>query len=164
MIPLRVRSNYSLCAGGSTIESLVAAAKALGFRAMALTDVDGLYGAVKYFAAAREAGLTPLIGAQVGKLTLITRSRKGYANLCSIISREQLGQPIDIASFQEDLHFITEDPATAASLQGRVDRLWMELVRPGRSTSHEIAVLESARAMGIPLVASLDVYMATPAD
>lgn len=54
MIPLRVRSNYSLCAGGSTIESLVAAARALGFRALALTDVDGLYGAVKFFVECRD--------------------------------------------------------------------------------------------------------------
>jgi DNA-directed DNA polymerase III PolC len=164
MIPLRVRSNYSLCAGGSSIESLVAAAKALGFRALALTDVDGLYGADKFFATAKAAGLTPLIGAQTGKLTLLTRSREGYANLCAILSRRHLGRPCDVAEFQKDLHFITEDPATAASLQGRVDRLWMELVRPGRSVTHEITVLESARAMGLPLVASLDVRFATPAD
>ena len=165
MIPLRVRSNYSLCAGGSSIESLVATAKALGFRALALTDVDGLYGADKFFVAAKAAGLTPLIGAQVGKLTLITRSRKGYANLCSLLSRAHLtgDRRLETGDFG-DLHVITEDPATAASLQGRVDRLWMEVVRPGRSVSHEITVLESARAMGIPLVASLDVRCATPAD
>jgi len=155
MVPLRARSNYSLCAGGSTIESLVAAAKALGFRAMALTDVDNLCGAVKFWHEAKRAGITPLIGAQVGKLTLITRSRRGYANLCTILSRK-----CDPADFQEDLHFLTEDLALAASLRGRVDRLWVELVRPGRSASHEIAILQS----GFPLVASLDARCASPAD
>ncbi len=168
MVPLRVRSNYSLCAGGSTIESLVATAKSLGFKALALTDVDGLYGAVKFFVEAKRAGITPLIGAQlapsgvegVGNLTLITRSRDGYANLCSILSRHHLGHAYDIAQFQKDLHFITEDIATARSLQGKVDRLWLELVRPGRSVTHELAI----RATGLPLVASLDVHIATPAD
>lgn len=164
MVPLRVRSNYSLCAGGSTIEALVETARTLGFKALALTDVDGLYGAVKFFERAKRAGLTPLIGAQVGGLTLITRSRRGYANLGSILSRRHLGLPCDVAEFQADLDFLTEDPAVAASLRGKVDHLWMELVRPGRTVPHEIAVLEGARATGIPLVASLDVRMATPAD
>ena len=45
---LHVHSNYSFLDGGSTIEALVARAQAVGLQALALTDHEGLYGAVRF--------------------------------------------------------------------------------------------------------------------
>src|SRR5262245_4488558 len=133
MIPLHVRSHYSLLRGASSVESLVARARALGLRALALTDVDGFYGATVFWPAATAPGPAPLIGAEVDGLTLVTRSREGWSNLCAILSRRHLGTPWDVADFQEGLHVIASDLAVARSLRGKVDRLWLEFVRPGRS-------------------------------
>ncbi|HEU4394493.1 MAG TPA: PHP domain-containing protein, partial [Planctomycetota bacterium] len=160
MIPLHVRSHYSLLRGSSSVDALVARAKALGLRALALTDVDGIYGATVFWQAAKAAGITPLMGAEVNGLTLITRGRKGWSNLCALLSRRHLGTPGDVAEFQEDLHIIASDPAVARSLRGKVDRLWLEFVRPGRSATYERDVLES----GLPLIASSDVHFATPPE
>ena len=83
MIPLHVRSHYSLLRGASSPDALVARARALGLPALALTDLDGIYGATVFWRAAKAAGLAPLIGAEVNGLTLITRNRQGWSNLCA---------------------------------------------------------------------------------
>src|SRR5262247_903504 len=90
MIPLHVRSHYSLLRGASSVDALVARARALGLPALALTDVDGIYGVTPFWRAAKAAGLMPLIGAEVGGLILITRDRAGWSNLCAILSRRHL--------------------------------------------------------------------------
>jgi error-prone DNA polymerase len=47
MVHLHVHSNFSFLDGGSTVEALVERARATGMKALALTDHDGLYGAVR---------------------------------------------------------------------------------------------------------------------
>ena len=160
MIPLHVRSYYSLLRGGSPVGALVARARELRLPALALTDTDGIYGAIPFWRAAKAAGITPLIGAEVAGLTLITRNRTGWSNLCAILSRRHLGEPWDIAAFQEGLHVIAGDLALARSLVGKVDRLWLEFVRPARSATAERDILTS----DLPLVASSDAHVATPAE
>jgi len=59
---LHVASGYSLRYGASMPAALVEVAAAQGMQALALTDRDGLYGAVKFVLACRAAGLDPLLG------------------------------------------------------------------------------------------------------
>ncbi len=59
---LHVASGYSLRHGASTPAALVARAAGYGMDALALTDRDGLYGAVKHVGACSDAGLDPLLG------------------------------------------------------------------------------------------------------
>ncbi len=59
---LHVASGYSLRYGTSRPEALVARAVELGQDALALTDRDGAYGAVAFALAAREAGISPILG------------------------------------------------------------------------------------------------------
>jgi DNA polymerase III alpha subunit len=92
---LHCHSCFSLLDGSSTPEALVERAVELGMPALALTDHDGLYGAVRFYVAARERGIHPIIGAEVtlegdSHLVLLAENRAGYANLCALISRSQL--------------------------------------------------------------------------
>ena len=59
---LRVASGFSLRYGTATPEALVARAAEHGQRWLALTDRDGLYGAVRHVRAAAEAGIDPILG------------------------------------------------------------------------------------------------------
>ena len=61
-VHLHVASSFSLRYGASTPATLVARAKAWGQPALALTDRDGLYGAVRFAAACQEAGVLPILG------------------------------------------------------------------------------------------------------
>ncbi|MFN8076322.1 MAG: PHP domain-containing protein [Kineosporiaceae bacterium] len=62
---LHVASGYSLRYGASTPQALVEAAVAQGMSALALTDRDGAYGAVKFVLACKRAGITPVLGADL---------------------------------------------------------------------------------------------------
>ncbi len=59
---LHVASGYSLRYGASTPVALVEEAAGHGMDAVALTDRDGLYGAVKFSLACAAAGLAPILG------------------------------------------------------------------------------------------------------
>ena len=62
---LHVHSNFSLLQGAFRIDELVEAAAHMGMPAVALTDTNGLYGAIEFYEAARAAGLRPVIGAEI---------------------------------------------------------------------------------------------------
>ncbi|MGE5532062.1 MAG: PHP domain-containing protein, partial [Bacteroidota bacterium] len=62
---LHVHSNFSLLDGAATVTGLTSTAAAQGMRALALTDHDGLYGAVRFYQAAQAAGVKPIIGVEV---------------------------------------------------------------------------------------------------
>lgn len=93
---LHVRSWFSFLRGGSAPEALAAEAANLGFDALALTDADGLYGAVRHQQACEAHGLRPLFGAEVDvspdpdesaePLVLLAASSTGYAHLCRLLS------------------------------------------------------------------------------
>ena len=62
---LHVRSGFSYGFGTSTPEELVEAAEYMGAGSVALTDRDGLYGIPRFLRAAGEAGVGPVVGAEV---------------------------------------------------------------------------------------------------
>ncbi|MEP7200921.1 MAG: PHP domain-containing protein, partial [Chloroflexota bacterium] len=95
---LHCHSYFSLLDGASSPESLVARAKELGLRALALTDHDSLAGAIRFWKAARQAELHAIIGAEVtladdSHLTLLAENQDGYANLCRLLTLAHLQQP-----------------------------------------------------------------------
>ncbi len=62
---LHCHSDFSFLDGASTADDLVERALELGLSALAVTDHQGLYGVVRFAAAAREAGLHPVVGMEV---------------------------------------------------------------------------------------------------
>jgi error-prone DNA polymerase len=105
-VELHAHSYYSLLDGVPSPEELVARAAAYGLPALALTDHDGLYGAARFAAAARQAGIKPIFGAEItlvnggGHITLLAENDEGYANLCRIITRARRDQAKGFAALQ----------------------------------------------------------------
>ncbi len=93
-IHLHVHSSYSLLQGAMRVNELTAVAAEHGMPAVALTDTNGIYGAVEFFHAAEESGVLPLIGAEIvfgpEQCVLLAADRTGYANLCRIVTRRCL--------------------------------------------------------------------------
>src|SRR5438270_1662958 len=94
-VDLHVHSNYSFLDGASDVDDLAGAAVEQGLDALALTDTNGLYGAVRFANAAKERGLRPIFGAELelqdmGHVILIARDRQGWTSLCRTISAAQL--------------------------------------------------------------------------
>jgi error-prone DNA polymerase len=106
---LHAYSNFTFLEGASHPETLIARAAQLELAAIALTDRDGLYGAVRFAVAAKAAGIDAIIGSELTfedrtRLVLLVEDEHGYANLCELISRAQLrGSKGDARLQLEDL-------------------------------------------------------------
>ncbi len=100
---LHCHSTFSLLDGASSPESLAEHAQRLGLAALALTDHDSLAGAVRFWVAARRAGIHPVFGAEVAlvdsdtappgserHLTLLAETQEGYASLCRLLTLSHL--------------------------------------------------------------------------
>ena len=88
---LHCHSNYSFQEGASSISELLSQARSLGYGALALTDHDNLCGAMEFARIANSLGIRPITGTEItlkdgSHLTLLAESRKGYANLCNLIT------------------------------------------------------------------------------
>ncbi len=94
-IELHAHSNFSLLDGAAHPEELIAGAASLAMPALAVTDHDGLYCASRFSRRAKEAGIKPIIGAELtldGKrhITLLAENRQGYVNLSHLITKAHL--------------------------------------------------------------------------
>src|SRR5437588_2936462 len=97
-VELRCRSAFSFLRGASLPEDLVDEAARLGYGALALGDRDGVYGAPRFFRAARNAGIRSLVGAEVtlaggSSIYVLVENRTGYRNLCKLLTQTKLGRP-----------------------------------------------------------------------
>src|SRR5260370_14318377 len=94
-IELRARSAFSFLEGATTPEDLAARAAELGYSAMALGDRDGLYGAPRFYAAAKSANIRQIVGAELtldanSRLYVLAPDRKCYQNLCRMITDSKM--------------------------------------------------------------------------
>ena len=103
-VELHCHSNFSLLDGADHVETLVARAAELEMPALALTDHNALYGAIRLTQAAQQHDIRPIYGAEINlnnghHLTLLVENEQGWSNLCRIISRAQENAPKGQAAF-----------------------------------------------------------------
>ncbi len=92
-VHLRLHSEYSIVDGIVRIDDAVAAAKADGMPALALTDLGNVFGMVKFYQTARGEGVKPVIGCDLllsneadrdnpFRVLLLAQNHEGYLRLC----------------------------------------------------------------------------------
>ena len=107
-IHLRLHTEFSVVDGTNRIDEVVAAAASDGQPALAITDLNNLFGAIKFYQAARGKGLKPLLGAEVmlqgftdhtknampgshqppaPRVILLVQDKQGYLNLSELLAR-----------------------------------------------------------------------------
>ena len=64
-VHLHVHSHFSFMDGAASLDALIERAKRLGMESLALTDHQGLSGAIRFYRKARAAGIRPIIGVEV---------------------------------------------------------------------------------------------------
>jgi len=213
---LHAASSFSFLRASSQPEDLVARAAALGLPAVALLDRNGVSGAPRFYKAAREAGIRALVGAeavidrpqasavsrqreerpalddQETRVNLLVRSRRGYRNLCRLLTAGALSHPkgearIDWTLLEEHaagLHCLAgaeTDPVGRALAREGLEaagrqlerlhaafpgRLHVELSRHGiRAEEHRNqALVRLADRLRVPVVATGGVRYATATD
>jgi error-prone DNA polymerase len=120
-VHLHVASGYSLRHGASHPVDLVQRAADHGMDSLALTDRDGVYGAVKFVTACMRLGVRPILGTDLAvgarptkaktparggafvdhrlpRVTLLAKDKRGWASVCRLVSATHLagerGTPI----------------------------------------------------------------------
>ncbi|HET9133295.1 MAG TPA: PHP domain-containing protein, partial [Gemmatimonadales bacterium] len=163
---LHAHSWFSFGLGPSSPEALVQAAARRGYRALALTDTNGVYGAVEFQKACEAAGIRPIHGAHLSangqEAVVLAEDARGWAALCRAVTavhwEPDLALSAQLAVDREGLSVLVAD----AELLERLVRLsgpagiYAEL-RPGPERH---AVLAAARRLGIPAVVTGAVVMA----
>src|SRR5437588_5888047 len=159
---------------------------------MALIDSNGVYGAPRFYTAAKKAGIKAIIGAEVRlepprqlheagtekeqNLTLLVESREGYKNLCKLLTAGALDKPKgearctweQVEAHANGLHCITRaDEATIDRIAGVFkNRTHVELQRHRRrDEEHQnIALIDIAKKLRLPILATNGVRYARPED
>jgi error-prone DNA polymerase len=192
------RSAFSFLEGGSLPEALANTCADYGMAGMALLDRDGVYGAPRFHLAAKKRGIRAYVGAEVSSISgfrypLLVRTRKGYQNLCRLITRMKLrakkGEGAisleELAEFAEGLICLTggeEGPLAKELAERGLDggrkcleeliralgrqNVYVELQRHFERTeeARNQAAIELARRLRLPLLATNGVCYATPRE
>jgi error-prone DNA polymerase len=104
MIPLSVRSYYSLMWGTCSPERICAGAKQRGYDRIALTDTDNLYGLWPFLKSCEREKIKPIVGAELTdpvysyRAVCLVENGQGYRNLCRLITRRHTDEMFDLKS------------------------------------------------------------------
>ena len=97
---LTCRSYYSLLRGAVSVQRLVKRAKECGYGAIALADVNSIYGAADFYKAAEQTNIKPILGVEIltdnQRAVLLVEDREGYKNLCRITTARNLCPNFDL--------------------------------------------------------------------
>ena len=204
-VHLHVHTQYSLLDGACRISGIMDRVKELGQSAIAITDHGVMYGCIDFYKAAKAAGIKPIIGCEVYltrrklsdrvhkidddpyHLVLLCKDRRGYENLCKLVSQAFIqgfyGKPrVDLdmlRQYHEGLiatsaclgggvaqYLLEEDydnakahALTLAEIFGE-DNFYLELQDHGIDAQRPVnqGIARIARETGLPLVATNDAH------
>ncbi len=145
-VHLHVHTEYSLLDGACRIDGIMDRVKELGQSAVAITDHGVMYGCIDFYKAAKAAGVKPIIGCEVYvarrnmsdrvhgidndpyHLVLLCENRRGYENLCKMVSEAFIsgfyGKPrVDLALLEKYHEGLI---ATSACLAGAIPQYLLE--------------------------------------
>ena len=204
-VHLHVHTEYSLLDGACRIDGLMDRVKELGQAAVAITDHGVMYGCIDFYKAAKAAGVKPIIGCEVYvarrrmedrvhgidndpyHLVLLCENRKGYENLCLMVSEAFThgfyGKPrVDLElleKYHEGLiatsaclaggvaqYLMEEDYESAKAYARKMsdifgpERFYLELQDHGIDEQRMVnqGVLRLARETNLPLIVSNDAH------
>lgn len=203
-VHLRTHTEFSVVDGTLRIDEAVDAAAADRQAALAITDLGNLFGAIKFYSAARKAGVKPIIGADVWvepdsgdkaaqRLLLLVQDRRGYLNLCELLSRGWLhnvqraqawvkwewlaalnGGLIALSGAEHGAvgqALMAQDPSRAREHARRLadifaNRFYIELQRAGQpgNEAHLRLAVPLAAELKLPVVATHPVQFLAPED
>ncbi len=163
---LHVHSCYSLLYGTARAAELAASARAKGYDALAITDINNLYGVHEFLAACSREGLRPIIGAEVraggARAVALARTAEGFSHLTRVLTERMTEKDFDLAVSLKrhggGLALLSDSPGLLAALRGAVDDLYAMVTPRSRRA------LRAAERLSIPAAAAGDVTFLSPGD
>ena len=168
-VHLHVHSDYSPMEGVPSVNAVCHAAKAQGAARLALTDTNGLYGAIRFLQAALDAEITPILGAELAtglhRAVILAKTPDGYATLCRLLSDRHCDTSFNfietVSRSRAGLILMTDDEhALTAWAEDSPEDLYVELT-PGPAMHQALAF---SRRTGLPSVATSRARFVEPKD
>jgi error-prone DNA polymerase len=172
-IHLHIHSAYSLIGGGvgaSSLEALAEATLERGMDTLAVTDTNGVYGAMDLRRVAGVYALRPVYGVSLETATeqavLLPLDAEGWATMCRAVTgrhcEENYAVSRQLSADRAGVAILSSDTALLESVAQATgtENLYVELV-PGRGRERALAF---ARRHGLPPVATNAVRFAHPQD
>ena len=148
--------------GIPSVKTLCRQARRLGYKRMALTDTDNLYGLWPFINTCRRMGLEPIIGAELTdpvtplRAVCLVKTPEGYANLCQLISRRHTEAAFSLSArlpeFAKGLVVLTQNPDLLGTWHGQGVDVAAALPRKPLHRNHPLVT--AARQCRRPLVAT----------
>ncbi|MFA9457156.1 DNA polymerase III subunit alpha [Halalkalibacter sp. AB-rgal2] len=164
VVPIHVLSEYSLLSSTNRIEELIQHAHVLGYKQLALTDKNVLYGAVPFYQACKKRGIKPIIGLDISvqvqadsvqNMRLYAKNNEGYKQLMLLSSRWHHKEREDRFLTKEEITSSMENvvivipfeygPITNTVRNGDWNKamIWLEEWIPKRAISHTFIEIHS---------------------
>ena len=169
-IHLNIHSVYSSMCGLLSLSNLIDKAKSCSMDTLGLTDVNGLWGFIRFVQHCRQSDIKPIAGVNLitdhDEVILLVENQNGYENLCRIIStiHDNSDQKISdvLEGYSSGLFVIAFDKKTLQLLHRFIPdtHLFVEL-RPGFS---ELQIQQLARDLKLEIIVTGDVYFASERD
>ncbi|MBE7461963.1 MAG: DNA polymerase III subunit alpha [Planctomycetes bacterium] len=172
MIPLCVRSYFSLLWGTPGVEELCRTARRMGYTRLALTDTDNLYGLPVFLKSCRREGLTPIVGAELTdrasllRAVCLVENAEGYRNLCRMLTARHRDAAFELASalprHAAGLTVLCNDPAALETWHGAGVRVAAGV--PRKPAGNFGVLRATAQRFDLPLVAVPGSFLLSPED
>jgi DNA polymerase-3 subunit alpha len=107
-VHLHVHTQFSLLDGAVKVKDLIKRTAAAKQRAVALTDHNNMHGAVGFYKAAREAGVQPILGCEIGHFPLLASTIEGYKNLLWLASHATHPPPLETPEARTHADYLLE--------------------------------------------------------
>ena len=169
-VHLNTHSIYSKMRGLLSLTDLMNTTKSYGMDTLALTDVNGLFGFIRFVQHCHDAGIKAIAGVNLmtstDEIIILVENQYGYENLCQIISSVHDNPEQDISDILKKrlsgLFMLAYNRSTLKKLHCLIPdtHLFVEL-RPGIS---EIEANRLAKEFKLEVVATSDVYFKSPSD
>jgi len=170
MIPLTVRSYYSLMWGTCSPDRICAVAKQRGYKQLALTDTDNLYGLWPFLKSCEREDITPIVGSELTdpvsgyRAVCLVENDQGYRNLCRLITLRHSDQKFDlksaISAHAQGLVVLTQTPELLPN--------WYETgvtvaaAVPRRPNGTAFGLMKMSKHLGVPIVATPGSFFLDP--
>lgn len=163
-VHLHVHSEYSMLDGLCKLGPLIAQAKALGQKALALTDHGGMYGALHFYNACKKQDIKPIIGVEIyiaknsrfdkqsklggdqAHLTLLAQNFQGYKNLLKLVSIANL----EGFSYRPRIDFevLAKHSEGVIATSGCMNSIFNKLLRDGKTEEAKAELLRYKEVFG----------------
>jgi error-prone DNA polymerase len=153
-----------------SLPELISLSKSNGMDTLALTDVNGMWGFIRFVQQCKDAGIQPIAGTNLitekDEVVLLAENQFGYENICRAVSAVHDNPNQSVADILKKkcagLFILAHDKPTIKTLMDFIPdtHLFVEL-RPGiqESSAHALA-----KELKLEVVATGDVYFRSPRD